>query len=200
MSKPQTLLSMAGADMSPSTLSNSVLILIDCQQEYVNGLLPLKGVEAALSEIALLLEKARKQETPIIHIAHKGSRGGMFDRSHGGKGIFAELAMPLQSEEVIEKSLPNSFTGTSLETQLKKIDRAELILCGFMTHMCVNSTARAALDLGYRTTIVSKACATRDLPGPSGGILNAELVHEASLAGLADRYSIIVDTVSDIPD
>ncbi len=200
MPKPQTLLSMAGANLTPSSLSNSVLVLIDCQQEYVDGLLPLNGVEAALVEVAELLKKARNSETPIIHIAHRGSEGGMFDRSGGGKGEFAKLAMPRDGEEVIEKSLPNSFTGTSLEEQLKRIGRGELIICGFMTHMCVNSTARAALDLGYRTTVVSKACATRDLPGPSGGVVNANIVHEVSLAGLADRYSIIVDTANSIPE
>lgn len=191
---------MSGADMTPSSFSKSVLVLIDCQQEYVDGLLPLTGVEAALVEVAKLLEKARNNETPVIHIAHKGSEGGMFDRSSGGKGAFAKLATPIEGEEVIEKSFPNSFAGTSLDEQLKKTGRGELIICGFMTHMCVNSTARAALDLGYRTTIVSNACATRDLPGPSGGVINANNIHEASLAGLSDRYSIIIDTASSIPE
>lgn len=200
MALPKTLLSMAGADLTPSSFSNSALVVIDCQQEYVDGALPLVGVEDALIEVARLLERARQCDTPIFHIAHKGQKGGVFDREEGGKGAFAQQAMPLEGETVIEKSLPNAFAGTNLEPALKDCGRSEIIICGFMTHMCVNSTARAGLDLGYRTTVVTKACATRDLPGLSEDVISANVIHEASLAGLADRYSILVASAKAIPD
>lgn len=63
-----------------------------------------------------------------------------------------------------------------------------------MTHMCVSSTARAALDLGLRTTIAADACATRDLPDGSGGALSARAVHEVALAELSDRFAIITQS------
>jgi nicotinamidase-related amidase len=69
-----------------------------------------------------------------------------------------------------------------------------------MTHMCVSASVRAALDLGYYSTIVSGAAATRDLPTPSGGVIDAAHLHEASLAALADRFAIIVDTADQLPD
>ncbi len=191
MTTPQTLLSMAGADLTPSAFSDSVLVLIDCQQEYVDGALPLVGIRPALREVARLLARAREQGTPIIHVAHKGNAGGVFDRTEGGKGAFAAEAMPLAGEQIVEKSLPNSFADTDLHQKLEELGKKELIICGFMTHMCVNSTARAALDLGYRTTVVTKACATRDLPGPDGGTIAADTLHKVSLAGLADSYSIL---------
>lgn len=199
MGTPKTLLAMSGADLNPSPLSSSVLVLVDCQQEYVSGALVLSNVEDALAEVAKLLSKARSSGTPIIHIAHKGEKGGVFDREDSGKGAFAALAAPIAGEIVIEKGLPNSFAGTNLKDEIDRTGKKELIICGFMTHMCVNSTARAAMDLGYRTTIVRKACATRDLPNLDGGIIEASVLHEASLIGLSDRYSIVVSSVDDIP-
>lgn len=68
-----------------------------------------------------------------------------------------------------------------------------------MTHMCVSSTARAALDLGYATTVAADAAATRDLPNPAGGVIKADVLHQASLAALADRFAVVA-TVDTIPD
>ncbi|MFN5528620.1 isochorismatase family protein, partial [Bradyrhizobium sp.] len=75
--------------------------------------------------------------------------------------------------------------------RLSASGRKNLLLAGFMTHMCVSSTARAALDLGYRVTIDADSCATRDLPDGRGGMLAAALVHDVALAELSDRFAII---------
>jgi nicotinamidase-related amidase len=78
---------------------------------------------------------------------------------------------------------------------LEGIGRPQLILAGFMTHMCVSATAKAAVDLGHRVTVVANATATRDLPDPLGGTMAAEQVHRGALAGLADRFAIVVPSV-----
>ncbi|PHQ72207.1 MAG: cysteine hydrolase [Sneathiella sp.] len=200
MQVPKTLLSLSGADMTPGALSKSTLIVIDCQQEYVDGMLPLPGVAAALEEVSRLLVMARAAGTPILHIAHKGAAGGAFDRDGAG-GQFARHAAPEKEESVIEKPLPNAFAKTSLAEELEKIGRKELIVCGFMTHMCVSSTVRAAMDLGYRNTVIAAASGTRDLPGVNGGgIITADVLHQASLAALADRFAIIAGSVADLPE
>ena len=100
--------------------------------------------------------------------------------------------MPKDGEAIVIKSLPNGFAGTDLHRLIGETGRKELIIAGFATHMCVSTTARAALDLGYRSTIVANATATRDLPGPAGGVTPAHLVHEATLAALADRFAVVV--------
>ncbi len=64
---------------------------------------------------------------------------------------------------------------------------------GFMTHMCVNSTARAAFNHGYRPTVVAGAAATRALPTSSGGVIPAKTLHDASLAGLRDLFAVVVE-------
>ncbi len=199
MAEPKTLLSLSGADMTPGALSKSTIISIDCQYEYVDGMLPLPGVTEALAEVRRLLERARSAGAPIIHIAHKGAPGGAFDRT-AANGQIVDAAAPIGEEKVIEKPLPNAFAKTNLADALKEIGRKELIVCGFMTHMCISSTVRAALDLGYRNTVVASAAGTRDLPKAGGGVIDARSLHDASLAALADRFAIIAGTSDDLPD
>lgn len=198
MSTPKTLLSLAGANPVPGSLSASALVLIDCQNEYVSGHLPLSGMAAALDQVALLLARARGAGTPIFHIAHKGRPGGLFDRDGEG-GAFAAPAAPLAGEAVIEKTLPNSFAGTDLQAQLQAAGRTSIIFAGFMTHMCISSTVRAALDLGLSSTVVASAAATRDLPAIGGGVISAADLHAATLAALSDRFAVVAPTVGDIP-
>lgn len=195
--RPKTLLELAGA-ATPSKLEDTTLIVIDAQREYVDGKVPLPGVKDALAEIAKLLAAARTLGAPVIHIQHKGRTGGAFDPATEGFEI-APQAAPQDGESVIEKGLPNSFAGTTLTDALEKTGRKEVMLVGFMTHMCVEATARAALDLGYKSTVVAAATATRDLPDPvSGETISAADVKRSSLAALNDRFAVVVKDLSDV--
>ncbi|WP_114861961.1 cysteine hydrolase family protein [Azospirillum brasilense] len=189
---PKTLLALAGAPATPSPLDSAALVLIDAQREYTEGALPLVGVEAAVAEAARLLERARKAGTPVFHIVHHGKPGGALFNPEGPlSGIVAPL-IPLDGETVVVKHLPNAFAGTDLDALIRATGRKELIVAGFQTHMCVSSTVRAALDLGWRTTVVDAASATRDLPDGAGGVIPAEALHRANLAALADRFAVVV--------
>ncbi|MBR0844207.1 cysteine hydrolase [Bradyrhizobium liaoningense] len=190
MTAPKTLLELAGADLNPPKLSEACLVLIDIQNEYRAGPLALPDAEVAIAAATRLLARARASGAAIFHVAHKGRAGGLFDREAERGAIVADLT-PLAAEPVIEKALPNAFAGTDLQTQLAATGRKNIVLAGFMTHMCVSSTARAALDLGLRTTIAADACATRDLPDGRGGALAARTIHEVALAELSDRFAII---------
>jgi nicotinamidase-related amidase len=188
----RTLLDLAGAPSHPSALDRSTLVLIDAQRDYLDGFLPLVGIEPALEEAAKLLALARRHGVPVVHVVHHGKPGAaLFDPAGRGSEILPAVA-PLPGEPIVVKGLPNSFAGTDLAQQLQAIGRSELILAGFMTHMCVSATARAALDFGYRNTVVAGAAATRDLPDGAGGVIPAAELHRANLAALADRFSIIV--------
>jgi nicotinamidase-related amidase len=190
MTAPKTLLELSGADLNPPKLAEACLVLIDIQNEYRAGPLALPDAEPAIAVAAKLLARARKSGAAIFHIAHKGRAGSLFDRAADRGAIVAELA-PLAGELVIEKELPNAFAGTDLQAQLAASGRKNIVLAGFMTHMCVSSTARVALDLGFRTTIDADSCATRDLPDGRGGTLAARTIHEVALAELSDRFAII---------
>ena len=188
-----TLRALAGANTTGHRLDQSVLLVIDAQQEYIDGTLALPGVEPATANIVRLLTAARRAQSPVIHVAHVGAPGGPFDPA--GPGAIIADVEPVPHEPVVEKRLPNSFAGTDLEDRLATHGRGSLVIAGFMTHMCVSATARSALDHGYDVTVVSDATATRDLPNATGaGIVDASAVHVAALAALADRFAAVVTT------
>ena len=190
MTAPKTLLELAGADLTPPALGEACLVLIDLQNEYRSGPLALPDADAAIAHAAKLLARARQSGAAIFHIAHRGRPGGLFDRD-AARGAIVESLAPIAGEPVIEKTLPNAFAGTDLQARLEATGRKNLVLAGFMTHMCISSTARAALDLGYRTTIDADSCATRDLPDGRGGAIAAAAIHDVVLAELSDRFAII---------
>lgn len=197
---PKTLLQMAGAPLAPSPLSESTLVIIDAQNEYRTGALPLTGVDAAVTEIEALLKRARAAGAPIVHVQHKGRPGGAFDLDDERGRIMRELA-PECAEPVVQKPLPNAFAQTDFGEKLEAAGRKQLIITGFMTHMCVSSTARAALDHGYRVTIPASTVATRDLPAPDGsGVMKAEEISRYALTELSDRFAVIAKDSAAIPD
>jgi nicotinamidase-related amidase len=194
-----TLRSLLAQSMEPAPLSKSVLILIDCQNTYREGVMQLEGVEPALVQCAALLDRARSGGSTIIHIQHDAGVGSPYDvRSH--IGAISEIVAPRAGEAVITKAYPSSFEKTDLDARLKALGATDLVLAGFMTHVCVNSTARAAFNHGYRPTVVANAAATRSLPNPVGGEISAHQLHVATLAGLADMFAIVVPDGRNVPN
>jgi nicotinamidase-related amidase len=193
-----TLLEISGAAYPAGRLANSTVVIVDAQRVYVDGRLPLPGVDLALAEIARLL--ARAAGTPIIHIVQHGRPGSAICDPLGLEVAIANAVVPQPAETVIVKHLPSSFAGTTLDEMLKRFGQTHLIVVGFMTHMCVSTTVRAALDHGYRCTVIATACATRDLPDGRGGVVPADIVHRANLAALADRFARVVETADEILD
>lgn len=187
---PKTLLQMAGADLTPASPEKATLLLIDLQNEYRHHALPLHGIEEAIAAAAKLLARARAAGSPVVHVVHRGRPGGMFDLAQPRGAIVDELA-PVAGEAIIEKPLPNAFAGTLLANALVAAGRKDILIAGAMTHNCVSSTARAAIDYGWRVTLAARACATRDLPDGLGGLIPAPLLHRISLAALADRIAIV---------
>lgn len=190
MTEARTLLELAGASLDPASLDDACLVIIDMQNEYLDGPVALPGARDAVGKAQSLLAAARKNGTPVIHVAHKGKAGSLFDRDAARGRIVDELA-PASGEKVIEKALPNAFAGTDLAATLSDTGRKELVVAGFMTHMCVSSTVRAALDHGYRVTVDADSCATRNLPDGRGGEIGAEIVHDVALVELSDRFAVI---------
>jgi len=92
VSSPKTLLKMSGADLRPARLSQSTVVVIDAQYEYLDGKLALPGIKPALEALSQLLAKARDAGAPVVHIAHKGRPGGLFDRDARGGAIIDEVS------------------------------------------------------------------------------------------------------------
>lgn len=161
-----------------------------------------EGAAEALGEAKRLLDAARAAGRPVIHIQHDAGVGTPYD-INAPIGRIADLVRPEGDELVIVKNYPNSFAQTDLHEKLQAMGGTkELVLAGFMTHMCVNSTARAAFELGYRCTVVADATATRALPSkaaPGGtGVVGAKALKEATLSEIEDMFAVVVPTVDDL--
>ncbi len=186
---PRTLNDLFGRAVIPARLGAAPLVLIDCQNDYLSGPLVLAGVEAAVEAAGRLLDSARMHGSKIIHVVQRGVNGRLFDLDGPGGAVIDRLA-PLDGEAVVVKTRPNGFSDTALLAELGD-HGGEMIVAGFMTHNCVSSTVRAALDFGLLPTVVADATATRDLPY-AGGIVAAATLQRAELAGLADRHAVVV--------
>ena len=108
---------MAGAAPAPVDAEDAAVVMIDCQREYLDGHLPLAGVEAALTEGAKLVAAARARGIPVFHVQHRGKPGGLFDPEGPSFAIYESLA-PEAGETVVEKGLPNAFAATGLDDAL----------------------------------------------------------------------------------
>ena len=186
---------ITGMGHNPASLKDAALIMIDCQNTYRYGVMQLTGVEEAILECQKLLEMARDLKSPIIHIQHDAGAGSPYDITADIGAISVEVA-PKNGEKVVVKNYPNSFVQTELEAYLKSLGVENIVLAGFMTHMCVNSTAHGGFNLGFKPTIVASATATRPLQGPNGIVVSAEQVHNSALAATRDLYAVVVDDVS----
>jgi len=186
-----TMLQMSGVAPAPATMNDGVLLIIDAQREYTDGLLPLTGVAPAIDALAGLLEKARAAAAPIVHVRHV-TKGKAFNPSSTGFEIVKPLT-PRDGEIIIDKALPNAFAGTELAKHLGATGRKNLIVGGFMTHMCVSATVRSATDHGLMSTIAADTVATRDLPDATGGAtVEAAAINRITLAALSDRFAWVV--------
>ncbi|MET9497065.1 isochorismatase family protein [Streptomyces sp. NPDC006552] len=188
-----TLRQLTKADETPATLSDSTLVLVDYQNVYTGGAMELTGWRAAVDNTKALLDRARKAHTPVVHIVEKG-----YDLTSKAGQIIPALK-PAKGETVVEKAVPNGFHETNLDAVLKKTGRKNVIISGFMTHMCTLFTTEGAVYQGYAPTVVGDASATRPLPvrgNPRG--IPARQVHEAALATIQDRFGVVVPKQRDI--
>ena len=193
---PRTLRQIYGLAQHAPALADSVLILIDEQNDYTDGPLRLDGIDAARAANARLLAAARAAATAIVHVAQIGRPGSLFDRTGPGGAFIAEVA-PLDGETVIEKRYASAFVGTGLAEILAGLGKTSLILAGYMAHNCVAATAFDAVEHDYSVTIAADATASRDLPDGNGGVIPGGDVRRGVLAGLGDRQALIV-TVAEI--
>lgn len=188
---------ITGMGHHPASLKDAALIMIDCQNTYRHGVMQLENVEAAILECQKLLEMARDLKSPIIHIQHDAGVGTPYDITVDIGAISTEVA-PKSGEKVVVKNYPNAFVQTELEAYLKSLGVENIVLAGFMTHMCVNSTAHGGFNLGFKPTVVASATATRALQGANGVVVSAQQVQEGALASTRDLYAVVVDNVGDL--
>ena len=168
------------------------LILVDIQNDYFEGgSMTLRGMDEASNNARRILDRFRSDGAPLFHIQHLSIRPGASFFIPGTEGAeIHESVKPAEGEIVVEKHFPNSFRDTPLLEKLKSEDVEEVVICGAMSHMCIDATTRAAFDLGFRCVVIDDACATRDLLYAKRTLPAAD-VHAAFMAALAVPYAVL---------
>ena len=171
----------------------SALVVIDVQNEYVTGGLPIvhPPVEGSLERIGAAIDAANAAGLPVVLVRHT--------ETDPTAGIFVSGSPAWQLHEsvasrphvaVVDKTLPGSFTGTELESLLSDRGVDHVVIVGYMTHMCVDTTTRQAMHLGLDVTVLDDATGTIDV---SDG-LPAALVHRVELGVLGDGFATVSST------
>ena len=168
------------------------LVLVDFQNDYFpGGRMELTGVEAAAARAADLLALFRQRQWPAFFVQHvaTGENASFFLPDTRGVEIHASLTTA-PGDVLIRKHYPNSFRETPLQSALENASVVKLVICGAMSHMCIDATTRAAADLCFECIVVADACATRDLQFGNDTIPAAQ-VHGAFMAALGAAYARI---------
>jgi nicotinamidase-related amidase len=163
----------------------TALLVIDIQKDYFpGGKYPLVDPLQAAQKAYMLLQCFREHGGHHVHIQHISIKpdATFFIRGDSGSDIHDAVAH-FEGEPIVYKHYPNSFRETNLLEILQGWGIERLIITGMMTHMCVDATARAAADLGFKVIVAEDACATRDLTYGDTAV-PAEHVHKAFLAAL----------------
>lgn len=191
-----TLRELNNLDAKPAVLAQSTLILVDYQNTYTRGVMELQGWQAALDAAARLLAQARAAGAKVIHVKHDGGEGSPYDiRAEIGE-IHASVA-PLAGEPVVVKAAPNSFFNTTLAQEVDAAGNEQVVIIGFMSHMCVTFTAEGAFLRGNRATVVANACATRPLQSVAGAV-SAQQLHQSAMATIGDLYAVVVGSSAEL--
>lgn len=174
---------------------SKALIIIDIQNDYFEGgACVLDNAWQTSLNAKALLEHFRAEALPVIHIQHINVRKGATFFLPNTKGVDIHFNVkPIENEVIITKNYPNSFLETNLENVLEKLEIKELIVCGMMSHMCVDSTVRAAFDKGFSCHVAYDACTTKDLE-INGQRVAAKDVHNAFMAGLNYLFAQTIST------
>lgn len=171
------------------------LLIVDVQNDYFpGGAMELMGSPEAGAQAGRLLHTFRKRALPVAHIRHVATRPGATFFLPGTPGAeIHEAVKPLAEEPVFAKHFPNAFRETPLMEHLKGIGVTDLIVAGMMTHMCIDTTVRAAADLGFTCTLASDACATKALSF-GDAIVPATQVQAAFLAAINGAFARVMTT------
>lgn len=176
-------------------MNQTALIVIDVQNDYFpNGRWELHNMNAAADNVGALLKHFRQAGAPVIHIRHEftSADAPFFAPGSEGADIHTKAA-PVADEPVLLKHFINSFRETPLQEILQGAQVRHVVICGAMSHMCVDACTRASNDFGYRVTVVHDACASRPLSF-NGVDVPAEHAHAAFMAALGFAYADMKST------
>ena len=170
------------------------LLVIDVQEEYFSGKLPVTYPPESLENILKAMDTAQDQEIPIIIVQHTATaeNAETFVKGSPGWELISEVSKR-PYDHLVEKTLPGSFTGTDLESWLQKRDIDTVTISGYMSQMCCDTTARQAFHRGFKVEFLSDATGTLNVSNYAGKVTGEEL-HSAILVTQAMRFGEVLNT------
>ncbi len=165
----------------------TALIVIDVQEEYFGGMLPIEYPPrtASLDLIGRAMDAATAAGVPVVVVRHTGVDGqGPFQADSTAWQLRPEVA-DRPHDVLIDKRLPGTFTGTPFQEWLTERGVDHLTIAGYMTNVCCDTTARQAIHLGMGATMLYDAVGVPTMPGVDGSPIDAEQLQRGALAPLA---------------
>ncbi|OTN76645.1 hypothetical protein A5886_001723 [Enterococcus sp. 8G7_MSG3316] len=174
--------------------TDTALLIIDVQKAFQAPSWGNRNNPQAEDNMLRILEVCRNQGWTIIHIRHRSeNEQSRFYIHHEGfepqTGFEATAG-----EKVIEKEVNSAFIGTDLQAYLTLLQIKHVVIIGLTTPHCVSTTTRMSGNLGYQTYLVEDATAAFDLVDHHGQLIDAEQVHQLTLATLHDEFSTVLCT------
>ena len=192
---PPTIRAMAGAEpVNQLPAGKTALLVIDFQNEYFTGKMPIPDGAAALANTRELIDFADDHHMPVFHIQHIAPAGSAVFAEGGETVKFHPDMQPRAQDVVLQKTTVSVFGSTDLDKRLKSAGIENLIISGLMTHACVAGAARDAAPLGYNVLVASDASATRAITRVSGEAIDKDALHKAALAEVEDTFGDVMTT------
>ena len=170
------------------------LLVIDVQNEYFTGKLPVTHPAGSLDNILKAMDWAHDGRVPVVVIRHTNTapETATFRKGTPGWELHDEIRRR-HADVIIEKTLPGSFTGTSLERWLQEQSIDTVTIAGYMTQMCCDTTARQAFHRAYAVNFLADATGTLSFSNPAGSISAADL-QGAILITQQQRFARVITT------
>jgi nicotinamidase-related amidase len=177
-----------------TTKANEALLVIDVQNEYFTGLLPVTFPQGSLNNILKAMDHAARVGMPVAVILHSATAKDSPTFRKGSEGWKLHPEIEIRKRDIlIEKSLPGSFAGTGLEKWLRETGARRVAICGYMAQMCCDTTARQAFHLGFAVDFLSDAIGTLAVQN-SAGAISAQDLHLAVMVTQAMRFARVIET------
>ena len=176
------------------TQNPQALIVIDVQNEYFMGHLPVTFPDNSLGNILKAMDHAEDVGIPVAIIQHtSASPDSLTFRKGSWEWRLNPEVEKRKRDILIEKTLPGSFTGTALEMWLREKGIKRVAICGYMAQMCCDTTARQAFHLGFQVDFLSDAIGTLSVQNSAGSISASDL-HRAVMVTQAMRFCRVMAT------
>lgn len=176
-------------------MTKTALVIVDLQNDYFSGgKFELEGTAAAASNAVRLLESFRAKGLPVVHVRHEfpTEDAPFFAPNSEGAKVHTSV-QEIEGEPVVLKHQINSFRETNLKQILDSAEVDSVLICGTMSHMCIDAVTRAAADYGFQCSIAHDACATLGLEF-NGTTVPASHVHAAFMSALGFAYAKVAST------